>query len=103
MATDNSTQEIEARELRFPTSHSLYQLNPSADNSEIYDQLSARLSQLTAMLTMVHGNGFESFSQWNDEIQDNYLWACTMLATECRDHVDHPNFGLVSKPSQEEA
>lgn len=103
MATEHSTQETAARELTFTASVGIYQLNPEASDTELCDQLAARLDQLSAMLTIVTGNGFETFSRWNDEIQCNYLWACNMISDECRDLVNHANFSLVSKPSQEEA
>lgn len=91
MAIEHSTQETAARELHFTAATELYQLNPQASNTELCDQLTARLGQLTAMLTIVHGAGFEAFSGWNEEIQNNYLWSCSMLADEC-----HELAGLIS-------
>lgn len=73
----------------------LYQLRPEADQAEILEQLDTRLTQLSAMLTIVYGNGGETFRVWNDDIQDNFLWACQMLALECKDLAGH------LKPSRE--
>jgi hypothetical protein len=66
----------------------LYSLSPNASKSDIYNHLDMRLSQLGAMLMVIHGAGFESFSQWNDSIQDTYLSACSMMAEECAELAD---------------
>ncbi len=72
--------------ISFPASITpIYQLRGNATNAMIQDHLDARLSQLEAMLTMSHGNGFATFDSWSDEIKDNYLWGCAMLATECKE------------------
>lgn len=85
MADINSTQhQSNDRTINFAATGPFYTLHADATPGDIQDQLSARLSQLSAMLTMTTGAGFESFSNWSDEIQHNYLWACSMLAEECK-------------------
>ena len=56
----------------------------SANIGDVCDTLSAKLSQLSALLNATYGNSRESFSSMNDTHQDNYLWACSNLADECR-------------------
>lgn len=75
----------------------LYVLHPEAGCSEMRDQLNARLAQLTAMLEMTCGGGRESFARWNDRLQDDYLWACAMLARECKELAENmpPNTSAV--------
>ncbi len=77
----NATNE---RNVGFATSSPLYRLSPDANTLDVRDQLGARLAQLTSMLQMIHGNGFENFDNWSDDVKDNYLWGCSMLAEECR-------------------
>lgn len=85
MANGNSTQpNRNDRLIEFAAVASpFYQLHTNATTAAVHDQLSARLSQLSAMLIMTTGQGFEAFDSWNDEIKENYLWACSMLAKEC--------------------
>lgn len=66
-----------------------YQLHADATTIDVHNQLSVRLSQLCAMLIMTTGEGFETFDSWNDKIKEDYLWACSMLAEECRGLTEH--------------
>lgn len=66
-----------------------YTLHPDVTPFDVRDQLNARLAQLNAMLEMTHGNGRESFDSWSDEVRDNYLWSCSMLAKECEELTNH--------------
>ena len=85
MAINDSTQpNRNDRLIEFAAGASpFYQIHADATTSDVHDQLSARLSQLSAMLIMTTGPGFEAFDSWNDEIKENYLLACSMLAKEC--------------------
>lgn len=88
----NSTPAQEAaneRKIDFATRGHLYQLHPDAQPNDVREQLSARLSQLSSMLVMIHGGGFDNFESWSDEIKQNYLWGCSMLADECRELERH--------------
>ncbi len=66
----------------------IYQLSPKASAIDIRDHLSARLSQLHALLVATHGCGYESFNQLSDPLKDNYLWCCAAIAEECETLVD---------------
>ena len=89
MSTENNTQEnASARTVNF-AGKGFYQLQESASKMDIHDQLSARLGQLSAMLHMTYGAGRESFTNWSDEIQENHLWATSMIADECKDLAKH--------------
>ncbi|MBI4695502.1 MAG: hypothetical protein HY749_15910 [Gammaproteobacteria bacterium] len=46
------------------------------------------LGHLHAMLTTVVGDGFESFSHYSVEIQNDYLDACRSKAAECETLLD---------------
>ena len=51
-------------------------LRQKIDLIDEIDNLTQHTSQLDAMLFMIHGEGFESFNNLNDDIKQNYLWAC---------------------------
>lgn len=93
MTTDDSTQhqpQSSDRVICFAAPASpFYLLHGDVTALDAQDQLGARLSQLSAMLTMTCGGGFDSFCQWSEEIQQNYLWACSMLADECKELMPH--------------
>jgi hypothetical protein len=46
------------------------------------DKLNTKALQLASMITIIRGEGFKTFSNWNDTIKENYLWACSDLADE---------------------
>lgn len=56
----------------------------SSDKIDLIDQLTAKTSQLSALLTMISGSGFEDFNGYNDTIKQNYLWACADIANGVR-------------------
>jgi hypothetical protein len=49
---------------------------------DIIDRLNEKTATLTAMLTMTHGLGFESFNNYSDNIRDSYMQGCTRLSKE---------------------
>lgn len=49
------------------------------DYMDEIDRLTTHTAQLSAML---NGMGFDSFNSFNEEIKQNYLWACSNQATE---------------------
>lgn len=53
------------------------------DKYETFDKLQAKLCQLRALLVSIYGGGGESFRGMNDELQDNFIWACADMAEEC--------------------
>lgn len=90
MADSNSTQsQLNDRAINFATVGPFYTLHADVTPLDVRDQLAVRLSQLQSMLTMTYGNGFETFDNWSDTIKENYLWACSMLAAECKDLAKH--------------
>lgn len=54
------------------------------DANEVQDLLNQKLVSLEAMLTIPCGCGGETFRVWADHVQDDYLFACNRLASECR-------------------
>lgn len=78
-------RSITRRNLSFTASLPLYAISDKADVLDVRNQLDARLSQLNAMLTMIHGHGIDTFDSWSVPVKDNYLWACSMMAKECKD------------------
>lgn len=46
------------------------------------DELRNKATQLHAILSMIYGEGFNTFSVMSGEIQQNYLWACADLAKD---------------------
>lgn len=48
------------------------------------DELSAAAAKLDALLTGTYGNSGDAFRDMNDELQDNYLWACAGIAEEIK-------------------
>jgi hypothetical protein len=53
----------------------------SSDDIENLDELSKKTAQLHALLHMTCGEGGEVFRRRSDEIQENYLWACSEIAS----------------------
>lgn len=90
-AAANSTPEQQptARNVDFACVDKLYQLHPDATDRDIRDQLYARLSQLSAMLTITCGDGFETFDSWNSSVKENYLFGCAMMVDECEKLAEH--------------
>lgn len=66
----------------------LYRLDGKASTMAIADQLQARQAQLQAMLIMTCGEQGEAFRGLDDTHQDNYLWACSMIAREAKELTD---------------
>ena len=50
---------------------------------DAFDTLTAKLAQLQAMLQMTYGEARETFDCMNDQLRDNYLWACSELVNDC--------------------
>lgn len=62
---------------------------PKKDHEDPIDALARKSAQLFSMLITTYGEGFESFNSYNDEIKENYLWACSDLALEIRELSAH--------------
>jgi 2'-5' RNA ligase len=83
-ARDDAAQPkaAELRPLHFTASNGIYGVLPGAKADDLQAHLSARASQLAAMLNMAYGVGFETFSAYGEKYQEGYLWACASLANE---------------------
>jgi NTP pyrophosphatase (non-canonical NTP hydrolase) len=60
------------------------------------EKLAQKLAQLHSMLTLITGNGRESFEQFSATVRDNYVWSCETMAGECCELADAVNSGLLS-------
>ena len=47
-----------------------------------YDQATAKLNQARSILTIISGEGLESFDRHADEIRTTVIWACSELVDE---------------------
>ena len=78
-----------------------YSIAPGVDAGDVREYLDTRLSQLCALLMTTYGEGGESLRAYNDENQDNFMWASALLADECRSlfgRLSPMLRGSVSKP-----
>lgn len=71
------------------TASPVYSFLPDVQGADVRDQLDARIAQLSAMLLLITGEGYQSFNSMNEGSQQSYLWACRMIARECEQLVDH--------------
>jgi len=70
----------------YPSSvHPLYAVTASACKNDLTDRLISRLAHLESMLATTYGDSGEAFRCLNDDLQDNYMWACSDMASECRE------------------
>ena len=51
----------------------------------LVDKIVQKSTQLDAMLTIITGEGYETFSAWSDETKHNYLWACSSMSQSLGD------------------
>lgn len=59
----------------------------AADKLGNLDKISGLSLKLHALLCNTVGEAGESFRNFNDEIQDNYMWACADMAGDLKDAV----------------
>ena len=76
------------RTMRFSSGEPIYRLADDAMLGDVYDHLTARLCQLTAMLRISRGENYDEFDRWPRDAKENYLRACEMIADECRELVE---------------
>lgn len=48
-----------------------------------HDNLTAKLAQLKALLSMTFGGAMDAFNGLTDAVRDDYLSACSDLADDC--------------------
>jgi len=59
------------------------------DLREQCNHLDRKLAQLEALLHATYGVSQEGFDAMAAELRDNYMWACSDLAGECRALANH--------------
>lgn len=74
--------------MTFTASGPLYCLSASTTADDISNQIAARQSQLTALLSMTCGEQGATFRMLSDDLQDAFMWACSMLASEIQELTD---------------
>lgn len=52
---------------------------------EMQDRATTLATKLNALLAMTYGEGGENFRSMPDEMQDEYMWACSDMARELKD------------------
>ena len=62
-----------------------YRIDPSMDPREVFERLSDVLRHLSAQLTIITGEGHETFSCYNQELQHQFLFGCYRQASEAVD------------------
>lgn len=50
---------------------------------DAFDTLTSKLAQVQSMLMMTYGVASESFNSMNEQLRDNYLWACESMVSDC--------------------
>ena len=69
--------------MNFTASPGLYSI--AGDTADMANHISARLAQLEAMLNATYGDSGQGFrDDLTEAVQDNYMWACAMMAGEIR-------------------
>lgn len=63
-------------------------IRPDAKDDDVKHLLAAKLVHLEAMLVATYGCNGEEFRCWNEALQDNFMWACAEIASECRAILD---------------
>jgi hypothetical protein len=81
---ESGPEAIDPCPTRFSLPDGLLVLSPNASADDVHTRLDTSLSHLYAMLSMTYGPGYQAFKGYNETIQENYLWACSSLASECQ-------------------
>lgn len=71
--------------LNFTAAGPVYAFAPGVEALDIADQLDARQTQLDALLAMTCGESGKAFRGMSDDMQDAYMWACSMIAREIQE------------------
>jgi hypothetical protein len=87
MTTTNKNYKAKSEGLvmTFTAATGLYAIAPDADRTDMLDQLSARLTQLEAMISSTCGAAGETFRSMSAGRQDAFMWACLSLAKEANE------------------
>lgn len=57
----------------------------ATERADLLNTVSSLSIKLHALLCGTYGESGESFRNFNDEIQDSYLWACADMAAALKD------------------
>ena len=71
--------------LTFTAAGPVYGFAPGVKAADIEDQLYARQAQLEGLLAMTHGEGGEAFRGLAHNLQDGFMWACSMIELEIQE------------------
>ena len=74
--------------LTFQAAGPVFGFVPGVEAGDIASRLAARQAQLEALLLMTYGETGEGFRTMSDDLQEAYMWACSMMAREIRDLTD---------------
>jgi hypothetical protein len=80
--SNNTTAGEAACIMKSPAARPLYALAVGARRIDISEQISVRLDQLVALLSMTYGEQGEAFRNMPDHVQDNFMWNCLSMAEE---------------------
>ena len=64
--------------------YDIYTFREGATRADVSNYLNMRHAQLSAMLSLVMGDGTEALDSLNDEDRSNYMWLCSTIADECK-------------------
>ncbi|MDD2991761.1 MAG: hypothetical protein PHI64_22750 [Zoogloea sp.] len=74
--------------LTFQAAGPVFGFVPGVEAGDIASHLAARQAQLEALLLMTYGETGDGFRTMSDDMQEAYMWACSMMAREIRDLTD---------------
>ncbi len=74
--------------LTFQAAGPVFGFVPGVEAGDIASRLAARQAQLEALLLMTYGETGDGFRTMSDDMQEAYMWACSMMAREIRDLTD---------------
>lgn len=63
----------------------VYAIAESTTRADLENLLTIRLAHLDALMVMTYGTEEGGFNSYGDKIKDDYLWACSNMARECRE------------------
>lgn len=71
--------------MAFTASAPLYCISPAAGADDLANQITARQNQLAGLLAMTYGEQGDAFRMLSNDLQDSYMWACEMIASEIQE------------------
>lgn len=83
-APSTTAEALKYERLNFTASPGLYELSDEADTVDMFNQITIRLAGADAMLELMASGQGATFRRLNADLQDNYLFACSSMVSECR-------------------